>query len=209
MSNRYGTPMRKANLDSWANNIMSQTLTVHLEKPIVSARITEAFGSTPFSAETNDNEARQTMTEDSQVQNAELSQACRTLNNLINKLNQFCDTIFAEHREEIAKLSVEIARKVLIQKVQDGDYEIESIIKEALKNAPTRKDVVVHVNPEDHALCQKVQQDHQNGDLAGIKFISDPNIGRAECLLETPKGIIKSLMNEHLEQIGNALKTAE
>lgn len=188
---------------------MSQTLTVHLEKPILSTRITEAFGSIPFAAETNGNEDRQTMTEDSQVQNAAQSQACRTLNNLINKLNQFCDTIFAEHREKIAKLSVEIARKVLMQKVQDGDYEIESIIKEALKNAPTRKDVVVHVNPEDHASCQKVQQDHPNGDLAGIKFISDPNIGRAECLLETPKGIIKSLINEHLEQIGNALKTAE
>lgn len=149
------------------------------------------------------------MTEDSQVQNAALSQACRTLNSLINKLNQFCDTIFTEHKEEIAKLAVEIARKILMQKVQDGDYEIESIIKEALKNAPTRQDVVVHLNPEDYALCQKVKQDQPNGELAGIKFISDSNIGRAECLLETPKGIIKSLIDEHLEQIANALKTAE
>ena len=209
MSDRYGMPMRRANLDSLDNNTMSQTLTVHIEKPIVSAKIPEAFGSGPFSAEMDDNGHRQTMTEDSQVRNAAISQACRTLNNLINKLNQFCDTIFAEHKEEIAKLSVEIARKILMQKVQEGEYEIESIIKEALKNAPTRKDVVVHVNPEDHALCQKVLQDQPNGDLAGIQFISDPNIGRAECLLETPKGIIKSLLDEHLEQIGNALKTVE
>ena len=188
---------------------MPQTLTVHLEKPIMSARITEAFGSATPSAETDGNRERQTITEDSQVQTAALSQACRTLNSLINKLNQFCDTVFAEHKEEIAKLSVEIARKVLMQKVKDGDYEIESIIKEALKNAPTRKDVVVHVNPEDYVLCQKIQQDQPNGDLDGIKFISDPNIGRAECLLETPKGIIKSLIDEHLEQIANALKTAD
>ena len=188
---------------------MSQTLTVHLEKPIVSAGISETFGSDPSSAVTDGNGDRQALTEDSQVRNAALSQACRTLNSLIDKLNQFCDTIFAEHGEEIAKLSVEIARKIIMQKVQDGDYEIESIIKEALKNAPTRQDVLVHINPEDYVLCQKVQQDQPNGDLTGIKFISDSNIGRAECLLETPKGIIKSLMNEHLEQIGNALKTAE
>ena len=166
--------MRRANLDSWANNTMVQTLTIHLEKPIVSARISEASGSAPFSAVADGNGNGQTMTEDSQAQDTALSQACRTLKSLTNKLNQFCDTIFAEHKEEIAKLSVEIARKVLMQKVQDGDYEIESIIKEALKNAPTRKDVVVHVNPEDHALCQKVQQDQPNGDLGDIKFISDP-----------------------------------
>lgn len=188
---------------------MSQTLTVQLEKPIVSAKIPDAFDTAPSGTVTDGNLDRHTMTENSQVQNVAMSQACRTLNNLINKLSQFCDTIFTGHKEEIAKLSVEIARKILMQKVQEGDYEIESIIKEALKNAPTRKDVVVHVNPEDYALCQKVQQDQPNGDLDGIKFISDPNIGRAECLLETPKGIIKSLIDEHLEQIANALKTVE
>jgi hypothetical protein len=32
---------------------------------------------------------------------------------------------------------------------------------------------------------------------------------RAECLLETPKGIVESLIDEHLERIGKALKTAE
>ena len=188
---------------------MQQTLTIHLEKPIISATIQDAFGSAPSDTVTDGNLDRHTMTDNSQVQNVAMSQACRTLNNIIKKLNQFYETIFTGHKEEIAKLSVEIARKILMQKVQEGDYEIESIIKEALKNAPTRKDVVVHVNPEDYVLCQKIQQDQPNGDLDGIKFISDLNIGRAECLLETPKGIIKSLIDEHLEQIANALKTAE
>jgi flagellar biosynthesis/type III secretory pathway protein FliH len=182
---------------------MSQTLTVRLEKPILSVEISD--NPHLFSCEGNKAGAGQIPTQDSQT----LSQACQALNSIIAKLNQFCDTLFAEHKEEIAKLSVEIARKVLMQKVQDGDYEIESIVKEALKNAPTRQDVVVHLNPEDHILCQKAQQDEPNGALAGIKFISDPNIGRAECMLETPKGIIESLIDGHLERIGKALKTAE
>ena len=219
MSDRYGKPMRRANLDSWGNNTMSQTLTVHLEKPVMSAKISDIVGSAPFSAVADGNGGReginapagngQITTQDPQSQKFALSQACQVLKSLIDKLNQFCDTLFSEQKEEIAKLAVEIARKILMQKVQDGDYEIESIVKEALKNAPTRQDVVVHVNPEDQALCQKVQQEEPNGALACIKFISDPNIGRAECLLETPKGIVQSLIDEHLEQIGNALKKAE
>jgi len=96
-----------------------------------------------------------------------------------------------------------------VQKVQNGDYETESIVKEALKNSPTRQDVVVHLNPEDFVQCQKAQQDEPTGALAGIKFVSDPNIGRAECLVESSKGIIESLIDEHLERIGKALKKVE
>ena len=191
----------------WGDSRMSRTLTVHLEKPVVSVKISD----TPplLSCESKNGDGEQITTQDSQAQKAILSQTCQTLKALTDKLNQFYDKLFAGHKEEIAKLSVEIARKILAKQVQNGDYEIESIVKEALKNAPTRQDVVVHLNPEDHILCQKAQQDEPNGALAGIKFISDPNIGRAECLLETPKGIVESLINEHLERIGKALKTAE
>ena len=186
---------------------MSRTLTVHLEKPIVSAKISD--NSPLLSCESKKGGTEQIQVQDSQAEIAAFSQAAKTLNGVVAKLNQFYDRLFAEHKEEIARLSVEIARKILMQKVQDGDYEIESIVKEALKNAPTRQDVVVHLNPEDHLLCQKAQQDEPNGSFAGIKFVSDQNIGRAECLLETPKGIIVSLIDEHLERIGKALETAE
>ena len=92
--------------------------------------------------------------------------------------------------------------------MENGDYEIESIIKEALKNAPSSQDVKVHLNPEDLETCQKAQQGEPGGVLAGIKLIPDPNIGRAECLLESPKGIIKSLIDDNLERIGKALEKA-
>jgi flagellar biosynthesis/type III secretory pathway protein FliH len=149
---------------------------------------------------------------DLEAQKAMFTQACQTLNGAAAKLNEFYDKVLVEHREEIAKLSVEIARKILVQKVENGDYEIESIIKEALKNAPSRHDVVVHLNPEDHARCRKglrQEQDEKDSAFAGVKFVSNPNIGRAECLLETPKGVVKSLIDENLERISQALKKAE
>jgi flagellar biosynthesis/type III secretory pathway protein FliH len=199
--------MRRASLDLWGDNIMPRTLKINLEKPIGSVKISDS--STLTSCESKKADAGQIATQDLQAQKAVFSQACQALNVAVAKLNQFYDELFAGHREEIARLSIEIARKVLMKKVQDGDYQIESIVKEALKNAPTRQDVVVHLNPEDRILCQKAQQDEPNGALAGIKFISDPNIGRAECLLETPKGIVESLIDEHLERIGKALEKAE
>jgi len=186
---------------------MTQTLTVHLEKPIASAKIMDdSAGRGRVDSAAN---AERILTQDSEAQKTAFSQAYQALNAVVAKLNECYDKVFAEHKEEIAKLSVEIARKILMQKIDDGDYEIESIVKEALKNAPTRQDIVVHLNPEDFAQCQKAQQDEADGALAGIKFVSDPNIGRAECLLESPKGIIESLINEHLERVSKALKKAE
>ena len=194
---------------------MSRALTIHLERPVVSAKILDNY---PDGIGTERSErgrvnrgadTEQIRIQDLEAQKAVFSQACQTLDGVVAKLNQFYDKMFVEHREEIAKLSVEIARKILVRKVENGDYEIESIVKEALKNAPTRQDVVVHLNPQDLVHCQKTQQDGQGGDLVGVKFVSDPNIGRAECLLESPKGIIESLIDKHLEQIGKALEKAE
>lgn len=185
---------------------MSRTLTVHLERPVMSAKI---LGNYPDGIGTGLSGRAGVNLGTLEAQKAVFSQACQTLKGIVAKLNQFYDKIIAGHEEEIARLSVEIARKILMQKVESGDYEIESIIKEALKNAPTPQDVVVRLNPRDLVQCQKAQQDEPAGDLAGIKFVSDPNIGRAECLLESPKGIIESLINEHLERVGKALKKVE
>jgi flagellar biosynthesis/type III secretory pathway protein FliH len=193
---------------------MSQTLTVNLNKPIISAKVLDDYAegdgiqlSGP-GIEDSEADTVQILKQDLDAQKAVFSQACQTLNGVIARLNQFCDKLYVEHREEIARLSVEIARKILMQKVENGNYEIESIIKEALKNAPGSQDVIVHLNPEDLEKCQKAQQDGPGGVLAGIKLIPDPNIGRAECLLESPKGIIRLLIEDSLKRIGKALEMA-
>jgi flagellar biosynthesis/type III secretory pathway protein FliH len=136
----------------------------------------------------------------------EIPQICRTLDGLITKFNQLCDNLFVEHRNEIAKLSVEIARRILVQKVQERDYRIESIVEEAIQKAPSRRDVVVHLNPIDFSELKKLQQEKNSGVLEGLDLVSDPAIGAAECLIESPKGTIESAIKGHLERISKALE---
>jgi flagellar biosynthesis/type III secretory pathway protein FliH len=181
---------------------------VKLARPVKSVRIVNDYGSGAESSDgmntaSNANQIR--LTEELQAHKNLYNNVGRSLQNIVVRLNQFYEQIFAGHKEEIARLSVEIARKVLVQKVQDGDYKIESIVKEILNNAPTHQDLVVRLNPKDLAECQKVQQENGGDVLAGVKLVADANIGLAECILESPKGIIKSLIDEHLEQIGRAL----
>ncbi|MEN6384737.1 MAG: FliH/SctL family protein [Phycisphaerales bacterium] len=141
---------------------------------------------------------------DLKIQKAMFSQACQAIQSIADKFKETFETIFAQRNEEIAKLSVEIARKILMRSVEDGDYKIENIVAEIIKNAPSQHDLVVHLNPKDLADIQNANQEG----FSGVTFVPDNNIGLAECMLESPKGIIKTLIDEHLEQIGRALSKA-
>ena len=135
------------------------------------------------------------------------AEALQTIEGVAAKMHAVHEKMIVEHRQAIAKLAVEIARKILSQKVKEGDYQIESIIQEALNNAPTRQDVVVRLNPQDIARCQQMQQQGE-GVIAGVKLVADSGIGPAQCVIETPKGKVESLIDEHLEQVGRALGKA-
>jgi len=191
-------PTKKINSDSCSDK-MTQTVTIRVEKPVTSATLLDEAGQ----------EAPTTPPEAAGLQETEkenLATVCRALQEAVNKINRSQENIFDGYKGQIVKLSVEIARKILAQKIAKGDYEIESIIQEALKNAPTRQQVVVRLNPDDLAQLRKARQGGTAGD---IEFVADVSIGRAQCVVETPKGIIESLIDEHLEQIGEMLKKVE
>ena len=117
-----------------------------LSKPIISAKIlttcpasvesgrqfngcgAELISHTHLGPDSNDNIA---FNPDLKNQKADLSYTCQVLNNIAEKLNDCCENIFTQHKEEIARLSVEISRKILVRKIEDGDYKIETIVKEA------------------------------------------------------------------------------
>ena len=138
-----------------------------------------------------------------ETQKLRYDKTLQALDAAAEKLCIVYEKMIIEHRRAIAKLSIEIARKILTQKVKDGDYQIESIVQEAINNAPARQNIVVRLNPQDLAKCQQMQQ----GDnmLNSVKLVADPMIGAAECVVETPKGKVESLIEGHLEQVARAL----
>ena len=181
---------------------MSGTLTINLDRAIRSATLS---GARP-TASANNGAGSVSSGGESEAQTASFLQINGALQDAVGKLNAFYEGAFVEHKEQISRLAVEIARKILVGKVEEGDYEIESIIKEAINNSPAQRDIVVRLNPEDLSQYEQLLEDGSIEGLSGVRFVADANIGRAECVLETPKGIIESLLEQHLEQVGKALK---
>jgi flagellar assembly protein FliH len=195
---------------------MPRTVTIQLERPIESAELASQASATMSRQAPMNNGSVGTgpscpggaSAAQAGEQNQNLMQICQALDAAAGQLKHLQENIIKEHKEQIAKLAVEIARKVLTQQIKEGDYKIEAIIQEALDNIPTLRDVVVHLNPEDFAQCQMSESENEEI-FKNVKLVSDPNVGKAECLVETPKGVIESVIEEHLENISKALTNME
>jgi flagellar assembly protein FliH len=177
--------------------------TVKLAKPIESLKVIQT-ATIVVDVPASQFDIEEGMPAELESQKQQYTQALQTLEAVGEQIQLIYEKAIVEHRQAIAKLAVEIARKILVQKVKDGDYQIESIVQEALNNAPTRQDIVVRLNPQDMARCRQIQQP-EDGPFAGVKFIADSGIGPAQCVVDTPKGKIESLIDEQLEQVARAL----
>lgn len=195
---------------------MPETLTICLARPVATLRV---VGAAAGHGPTDDAPANHGLpappraelqkAQETEPDQQALAQSCRLVENLAGKLNDLCEQSVARHRAEIARLAVEIARKILASRTSQGDYDMQSVIEEALKRTPTRQQIVVRVNPEDLARCQQLQQDNPEGPFAELSFVADWSVARADCLIETPKGIVKSFIEEHLARIAEALEQTQ
>ncbi len=174
----------------------AEQASINLNKKIQSVRIIDSVQSAEVSAQ-----------EAERCQKAALSQAAAALNSAAARLRQFYDNAVVRYKEDIAKLSVEIARKILAVKIQNGDYKIEEIVKEAIAGTPAGQTLEIHLNPADLEQCKNTLEGELNCP-AGIVLVPDVNIGRAECMLKSAKGTTESFIDIHLEKIYEALTKA-
>lgn len=182
---------------------MKQSVTINLGKSVTSVQLLEQLPGGDF-IRIEDSEPVGSL----ELQKQQLERLCLNLQEVVNRLNDSYKKIFSDHKEQIAKLSVEIARKILAQNQDQGEYEIESIIQEALKHVPSLEDVTIYLNPDDLLSWQKKQEEGCGNIPERLNLVADSDIGAAECRIETPKGVIESIIAKHLERIEEALKKA-
>jgi len=170
-----------------------------------------AAGSAPgASRDPNANDRLQTQMQ--RRLDAEITQVrstCNALNAAVLKLQELQENFVKQAEEQLLELAIEIAGKVLVQEIRAERYEIDPIVREAISRIPTRTDVVVHLHPDDLARCELAQQEDGTDQAASIRFVADPGVQRAECLLKTSQGSVESSVKQHLSDIAEALKNPE
>jgi flagellar assembly protein FliH len=188
---------------------MVQTLTIHLPGPLREVQIADPAHLEEAAPPKAAPPVRPADSDPLERERKALLQAVAALGEGARQFQQHREELVKEAEHQILELAVNIARKVVMQEIQAGRYEIDPIIQEALQRVPTRQEVVVRLNPSDLQKSQLASAPAPEGDNPGVRFVADPSVPPAHCLLETPQGIVESAVELHLDDIASALKNPE
>lgn len=196
--------------------------TVQIGAPIASVRpVAPPANQTPGRATTEggdaglDSGSAAAMDQARQALQADRTSLASAKGALLSALQQTAglkESVVHSAEQQIVELAIHVARKVLMQEIQAGRYEIDPIVQAALEQVSNRQEVVVHLNPDDFQRCAQAKQagqGEQDDCPAGVRFVADPSVRPAECLLQTPQGNVQSSIEEHLGEIAAALREPE
>lgn len=134
---------------------------------------------------------------------------CAALQNAVSQTEQLSKDIFVSHREQIVRLSIEIAARILARDVHQRNYDIESIVLQALQNFPAAQRMTIRLHPDDLAVWQDAVKKETLPSVENVLCIGDPSLQKAECVVETDQGVVEYLIEEQLKQVSAALLGAE
>lgn len=144
-----------------------------------------------------------------QHQMQQLKHLMAALHQAIEQMEQLRQQWFISHRQHIARLCVQIAEKILCQRIAAGDYDIQTIIANALQAVPPAQKIVIRLNPNDLKTLQSQQAQNELILPPQTEFLPDWSIRQAECVIETDIGNVEYLIQHHLKQIEQVLSSLE
>lgn len=135
----------------------------------------------------------------------QLMQACTAMSKAATELEAYRTTLFSSNREHIVRLSVEIAARIVAKEVAEGNYAIEQIVLDALESAPPGRPMTIRLHPDDVKAFETAAADLHLTLPPNTDIAADPTVKPAECVIDTEQGMVESLIDDHLRQIGEAL----
>jgi flagellar biosynthesis/type III secretory pathway protein FliH len=116
---------------------------------------------------------------------------------------------------QAVELAVEIAGKVLMLELEAGRFQMEPVVREALRHVPARRDIVVRLCPQDAALYSAPDDSPgansggaAPGAAPGLKVVADPALRRGDCIVETAEATVSATVAERFQAAAEMLRQA-
>lgn len=133
---------------------------------------------------------------------AELAAVTEALGQALLATGSLRAQLMHESEEDLLRLSVLIARKVMLREFACDPGILAGLVHGALELACGSGEVVVKLNPDEYLVvadCPEFQK--LLAENRGIVIKGDPTVGRAGCLVETVRGNIDAGVDAQLDDI--------
>ena len=117
------------------------------------------------------------------------------------------DQFYVSAEPELARLSVEIARKILKEEITQTPGAVLKVVRAAVHRVK-EKSVRILVNPADLETVRQERESFQGiaDGVSDIEIVSDRRVGQGGCVLETPGGSIDARIETQLTHIAEVIE---
>jgi type III secretion protein L len=117
------------------------------------------------------------------------------------------DDLFAQSEQELLRLAIRIAQKIIGQELKTDANAIAAIVREAVKSCRRARNLVIQVNPEHELHVRERVSSFQLllGNMAQITVIADSALTPGDCIVESDIGIIDARLETQLKSLEQAL----
>jgi flagellar assembly protein FliH len=154
-----------------------------------------------------DESYRKGFTEGIELQKKEAITAMEAIAVMTNRIPMIRKEIIEKSEEQIVKLAVAIAEKILNQEITTRKEIILDVLKGALKNVSETEGMKIRLNPLDFRYMMEVKKDFlQSFDgVRNIVFEEDSSIRKGGAVIETMFGEVDARLENQLKEIKIAL----
>jgi flagellar assembly protein FliH len=122
----------------------------------------------------------------------------------ILEIGRLKSMLYAQVEREVARLAIEVAKKIVHREIQADPEIIQTLVHVALSHVNEKTPVAVHVNPADYEFISKRQSELSLAESRNISIASDKSIERGGCLIETEYGDIDARLEEKFREVERA-----
>lgn len=135
----------------------------------------------------------------------------KSLRTAAEDLQMAREKVLRDSEDHLLDMTMLIAKKVIVREVQQDRQTVVRLIHAAVSSLNTRDDLVIRVNPDDHALLLSSSDGLLRQEMAGVKFElkPDPTVTVGGCLVETRLGTVDAGLEAQLEEFYRSLLEAQ
>lgn len=118
-------------------------------------------------------------------------------------LSALWEKIVRDSEEDLLKLVVMVARKVIQQEITQDRRILAHLVATAVNGTAERNDIIVRLNPEDYRIFNANRQLYLDGvsEEKNVTLKPDESINPGGCVVDTPIGAIDAQVDVQLDEI--------
>jgi flagellar assembly protein FliH len=150
---------------------------------------------------------RKGFTEGVEFQKKELLPLLESVSTMVRTIPLIRKDIVAKTEEQIVKLSLAIAEKILNQEVATRKEVILEVLKGVLKNISETEGMKIRINPLDFRYIMEVKKDFLQAvdGVHNVVFEEDVSVKRGGAVVETMFGEVDARLESQLKEIRSAM----